>query len=189
MLEQTPSQTVGPFFHYGLVQGDENVLVNEHTRGERILITGRVLDGDGVALPDAMIEIWQADAGGHFKHPADAQSHAADENFRGFGRADSVNAGAYFFQTIKPGRVAGREGEMQAPHINVRVFARGMLLHADTRLYFSDEPANADDALLNSIDAARRHTLIATRVESNGLPTYRFDIRLQGNDETVFFEI
>lgn len=189
MLEQSPSQTVGPFFHYGLIRGGENVLVNEQTRGERILLTGRVLDGDGAPVPDALVEIWQADADGHFNHPADPQQAEADKNFRGFGRADTVNGGAYSFETIKPGAAPGRDGQLQAPHINVRVFARGMLIHADTRVYFSDEPANANDALLNSIDPARRHTLIATRVGLEDAPAYRFDIRLQGEDETVFFEL
>lgn len=189
MLEQSPSQTVGPFFHYGLIHGDENVLVNEYTRGERIALSGRVLDGDGNPVPDAMLEIWQADADGHFNHPADPQHDNADKNFRGFGRADTVKGGVYSFQTVKPGALPGRDGQMQAPHINVRVFARGMLIHADTRLYFADESANAQDALLNAIDAARRHTLIATPVESAEAPTYRFDIHLQGDDETVFFQL
>lgn len=195
MREQTSSQTVGPFFHYGLFHGGENILVNDLTRGERILITGHVFDGDGQPLPDALIETWQADAFGFFNHPNDPNCARADQHFRGFGRADSLNDGIYFFRTIKPGAVMGHASEMQAPHVNVRVFARGMLLHLDTRLYFADEPANANDALLNSIDATRRHTLIATRVKATRVqaesvaPTYRFDIHLQGDDETVFFEL
>jgi protocatechuate 3,4-dioxygenase, alpha subunit len=189
MLEQSPSQTVGPFFHYGLFQGGENILVNDETRGQRIVITGQVLDGDGAPIPDAMVEIWQADARGYFNHPADPNHERADQNFRGFGRADTTNGGTFVFRTIMPGCVLDRENKMQAPHINVRVFARGMLIHADTRLYFEDEPANADDALLNSLDASRRHTLIATRNVSVEPASYHFDINLQGDEETVFFQI
>lgn len=188
MLAQSSSQTVGPFFHIGLFHDGENILVNDSTRGERIVLTGCVYDGDGRPIPDALIEIWQADADGFFNHPLDPNHTAADQNFRGFGRADTLDGGNYFFRTIKPGAVAGREGTAQAPHINVRVFARGMLIHADTRLYFSDEPANATDALLNSIQESRRHTLMATQMSSDDLPTYRFDIQIQGEDETVFFE-
>jgi protocatechuate 3,4-dioxygenase alpha subunit len=187
MPEQTPSQTVGPFFNFGLFRGGENNLFNEHTRGERIVITGRVLDGDGSSVSDAMVEIWQADAQGYFNHALDPNCNLADRNFRGFGRADTVQDGEFTFMTIKPGATRGRAQELLAPHINVRVFARGMLLHADTRLYFADEAANETDALLNSIDAARRHTLVAARVPLQDPPTYRFDIRLQGADETVFF--
>ncbi len=189
MLKQSPSQTVGPFFHDGWFVGGENDLVTERTRGERIIIRGRVLDGDGQPVPDAVIEIWQADADGYFNHPADPNQEKADKNFRGFGRADTVHEGKFWFKTIKPGRVPGRDGKPQAPHISVRVFARGMLIHALTRLYFSGEDFNADDSVLNSIaDAHRRRTLIATREESNDPPIYRFDIHLQGAGETVFFE-
>lgn len=188
MLEQTPSQTVGPFFDLGLIRKGENSLVDEHTRGQHILITGVVYDGDDVPIPDAMVEIWQADAQGYFDHSADPNCHLADKHFRGFGRADTPN-GEFVFRTVKPGAVADMDGRMQAPHVNVRVFARGMLLHADTRLYFADEPTNATDALFNSLDPHRRQTLIAARVESSALPTYRFDIHLQGENETIFFAL
>lgn len=189
MHKQSPSQTVGPFFQEGLFVGGENDLVTERTRGERIIIRGRVLDGDGQPVPDAVIEIWQADAGGHFNHPADPNRSEADPHFRGFGRADTVHEGKFWFKTIKPGRVPGRDGKPQAPHISVRVFARGLLIHALTRLYFSDEDSNSNDPVLNSIaDAQRRRTLIATREESGDTPLYRFDIHLQGEGETVFFE-
>lgn len=187
MLEQSPSQTVGPFFHFGLFYGGENILVNDATRGQRIRITGQVFDGDGTSVPDAMVEIWQPDAQGYFNHPADPHQEHADKQFRGFGRADTANGGTYSFETIKPGAVAGRDGKLQAPHIDVRIFARGMLIHTDTRLYFAAEPMNDRDALLNSIDPARRHTLIAALIEAGELPTYRFDIHLQGDVETVFF--
>lgn len=189
MLEQSPSQTVGPFFHDGLFRRDENVLVNDETHGQRIIIIGQVLDGYGGPIPDAMVEIWQADAGGHFNHPADPHHEQADRNFRGFGRADTRDGGTFVFHTIKPGCVLDRNGALQAPNVNVRVFARGMLIHADTRLYFADEGANSGDALLNVIDQSRRHTLIAARVQAETLPTYRFDIHLQGANETVFFQL
>lgn len=189
MLPQTPSQTVGPFFHYGLFFGEDNMLVTDQTLGQRIHIIGTVFDGGGQPIPDALIEIWQADADGHFNHPADPNHAQADRHFRGFGRAETKHAGRYWFKTIRPGRVAGADGALQAPHLSVRVFARGMLIHAYTRLYFSDEVTNATDAVLNSIaQADRRQTLIARRDEADGRPTYRFDIHLQGEEETVFFE-
>jgi protocatechuate 3,4-dioxygenase alpha subunit len=187
MLQQTASQTVGPFFHYGLILGGENVLVNEHTAGKRIHLTGRVLDGDGQPVPDALVEIWQADAHGHFNHPADPQHHRADPSFKGFGRSDTADGGCFWFKTIKPGPVTWTETQNQAPHVNVRVFSRGMLIHAVTRLYFSDEPANPHDPVLNSVPPARRATLIAQLAASADLPTYCFDIHLQGDHETVFF--
>lgn len=186
---QTPSQTVGPFFHYGLMTKDDwNILANEQTKGERILIKGQVLDGEGQPIPDAMIEIWQADSEGHFNHSADPNQHQADKNFRGFGRADTVIDGFFTFKTVKPGIVPFDEEQNQAPHINVRVFARGMLIHAYTRLYFSDETeANQTDPILNLVDAERRPTLVARKEESDDLPTYSFNISLQGKNETVFF--
>jgi len=187
MLEQSPSQTVGPFFHFGLFHGGENSLVNDATQGQRIRIIGHVFDGDGIAIPDAMVEIWQADAQGYFNHPTDPNQGRADKQFRGFGRSDTVNDGIFSFETIKPGAVARQDDNLQAPHINVRVFSRGLLIHVDTRLYFAGESANDSDALLNSIDPARRHTLMAILVDSGHVPTYRFDIHMQGDDETVFF--
>jgi len=187
---QTPSQTVGPFFHVGIgTDGGENVLVTDETQGEQILIRGRVLDGEGVGVPDALLEIWQADAGGRYNHPDDPRHAEADPHFRGFGRADTIDDGKFSIRTIKPGPVPFDGERMQAPHINVRVFSRGMLTHAYTRIYFSDEEAaNAADPVLNLVDPERRHTLIARRHEQGGLPVYVFDIRLQGRDETVFFD-
>ena len=183
MLKQSGSQTVGPYFRIGLIYGEaQNDLVQEQTSGERIKITGLVLDGDGEPIPDAMIEIWQPDANGIYNHPVDELHKQADPHFRGFGRAENRKGGVYEFKTIKPG---SRDG--QAPYINVRLFSRGMLMHAVTRLYFDDEPANANDSVLNSIAADRRATLIATREASGELPTYHFDIRVQGENETVFF--
>lgn len=187
---QTPSQTVGPFFHFGMVpEGGANVLASDETHGERILIRGRVLDGEGVAVPDALLEIWQADANGCYNHPDDPRHAQADPHFRGFGRADTVDDGKFAIQTIKPGPVPFDGERVQAPHINVRIFSRGLLTHAYTRIYFSDEEeANAADPVLNLVDPERRHTLIARRQEQGGAPVYVFDIKLQGRDETVFFD-
>ena len=189
MLKQTPSQTVGPFFKFGLIFGGENVLTNDRTRGQRIILRGQVIDGSGAAINDAMIEIWQADAQGIFNHPDDPRCHLVDSSFRGFGRSGTSNKELeYSFKTIKPGPVPWEGDQLQAPHINMHIFARGMLIHTTTRVYFSDEVANATDPVLNSIeDVARRKTLIATREDIDDLPTYRLDIHLQGDNETVFF--
>lgn len=187
---QTGSQTVGPFFHYGLMTKDDfNILVTDQARGQRILIMGQVIDGEGNLVPDAMIEIWQADAGGYFNHPADPNQAKADTGFRGFGRADTKDGGVYTFKTVKPGSVAFDGEQDQAPHINVRIFSRGMLTHAYTRLYFSDEEeANRTDPILNLVDLERRPTLIAQLQDNEDLPTYCLNIVLQGDGETVFLD-
>lgn len=183
MIKQSASQTVGPFFRIGLMYGtSQNDLVKEQTLGERIMLTGVVYDGDGEPIPDALIEIWQPDANGIFNHPSDPLQEQADPYFHGFGRTETRNAGHYEFKTVKPG---GRDG--QAPYINMHVFGRGMLVQALTRVYFPDEQANAEDPTLKAVEPERRHTLIATRESSDGPPVYRFDIRMQGEDETVFF--
>tara|TARA_B110000046_G_C13008264_1_gene405415 strand:+ start:2137 stop:2715 length:579 start_codon:yes stop_codon:yes gene_type:complete len=190
-LKQTPSQTVGPYFAYGLtpeqygypfkdlVNGD---LTTPDTAGNRIRIEGCVYDGEGNPVPDAMIEIWQADAQGRYAHPADPRSTNA--TFKGFGRfgtgTDTENR--FIFDTVKPGSVDGG----QAPHINVIVMMRGLLTHTYTRIYFSDEEtANATDPVLNSVEKGRQRTLVAKRDGS----VYRFDIHMQGDDETVFFDV
>jgi protocatechuate 3,4-dioxygenase alpha subunit len=188
LLKQTPSQTVGPFFHMGLLLSSQSVLVNEQTTGQRIRILGRIFDGNGQPIPDALIEIWQADAHGFFNHPADPNFRQADPHFQGFGRSGTVNDGWFEFKTIKPGGVPGPNGQIQAPYINIRVFSRGMLIHAYTRLYFSDEITNASDPVLTSLEPERRASLIATLEDSHDLPTYRFAIHMQGERETVFFE-
>lgn len=189
-MKQTPSQTVGPFFSLGLMRKAANVLVSEHAEGERVRIEGRVLDGDGKPVPDAMIEIWQANSYGRYNHPEDKQEKPLDPSFPGFGRAGTDENGVYRFDTIKPGPVAGPGDSFQAPHINMTVFARGMLVHAFTRIYFEDEPGNATDPVLCSVkNEARRDTLIAQRGRSDGGAVYRFDIRLQGDRETVFFDM
>jgi protocatechuate 3,4-dioxygenase, alpha subunit len=186
MLKQTPSQTVGPFFHFGFAF--QSVLISADTLGQPIYITGRVLDGTNVPVPDAMIELWQADSQGIYKSPNDPRYASADPKFSGFGRSDVLDSGEFIFKTIKPGCIPWNEEQWQAPHINVRIFARGMLIHLMTRLYFSDEPANENDPVLNSVKVLLRHqTLIAQRYNTLDLPAYRFDIVLQGENETVFF--
>jgi protocatechuate 3,4-dioxygenase alpha subunit len=167
-----------------MIHGGENTLVQDETVGERIYIKGRLFDGDGQIVDDAVVEIWQADAHGFFSHAADPNRAKADPNFRGFGRSETRGRG-FWFKTIKPGLIPGTA----TPYINVRIFSRGMLIHAVTRLYFSDESANDSDPVLNSVPAERRSTLIAQREEFGDVPTYRFDIRLQGEGETVFFDV
>ena len=185
ILIQTGSQTVGPFFHYALINSGQNILVTEHTRGTRITISGTVTDGDGKPVPDAFLEIWQADNQGIFKHPSDPNHEDADPNFQGFGRSATNQAGHYVFETIKP----GIQINSVTPYINVRIFARGMLIHAVTRIYFDDESTNADDSVYSFLDEERRDTLIAKKVNSEGRPHYKFDISLQGANETVFFDV
>lgn len=190
----TPSQTVGPYFKYGLTPGGDyqwndafsNDLVTSEVSGERIRIIGRVFDGDGKEVPDSMLEIWQADSQGRFADPQDSRS-IPNVAFRGFGRCGTDSKGGYSFHTIKPGPVAG-PNELQAPHILLAVFARGMTQQAQTRIYFEDEPANAKDPILALVPAERRATLIASR-EPGDIATYRFDIHLQGDLETVFFDL
>jgi protocatechuate 3,4-dioxygenase, alpha subunit len=189
-MKQTPAQTVGPFYSIGLTSKTMNVLATEATEGQRIRVEGKVLDGDGKPVPDAMVEIWQANSYGRYNHPDDKQEKPLDPRFTGWGRSGTDENCFYSFETIKPGPVPGPDATVQAPHINVVVFARGMLLHAYTRLYFADEPANESDPALNSIkNKARRKTLIAAREDKNGQAVYRFDIRLQGKNETVFFDM
>ena len=181
---QTGSQTVGPFFHYALITGGQHILVNDKTKGTRISIFGTITDGDGQAVPDAFLEIWQADSNGIFNHPSDPQFKEADPQFKGFGRSATDQTGRYLFETIKPG-----VGSIPVPYINARVFARGMLIHAVTRIYFSDEPNNLDDPMFAALPHTRRHTLVAERDDSEGRPRYRFDVQLQGDNETVFFDV
>jgi len=192
----TPSQTVGPFFAYGLTPGGRyewsdaftNDLVTADASGERIRIEGRVFDGDGQPVPDCMLEIWQADAQGRFADPKDGRA-MPNSKFRGFGRCGTDANGDYAFDTIKPGSVPDGDGKPQAPHILLAIFARGMLLHNYSRIYFEGEAANGADGVLVLVPPERRSTLIARRVAGGGNAVYRFDVHLQGDDETVFFEI
>jgi len=183
------SQTIGPFFHDGMMRADaqRTQLVAPETIGERIRIEGYVYDGDGLGVPDAMLEIWQANHYGRYNHPADARDLPLDPSFYGFGRAATDAAGCYCFETIKPGRVPFDAQRLQAAHICVAVFARGLLNHAFTRLYFADDPAIADDPVLQLVPADRRGTLLARRADDTAAVVYHFEIVLQGAGETVFF--
>lgn len=196
--ELTPSQTVGPYFAYGLTpkrsghnyDWSERItddLITPDAAGERVRIEGIVYDGDGKPVDDAMIEIWQADAQGRYAHPRDPRMSNA--SFRGFGRSATDKHGRFSFDTIKPGPTPGPKGEPQAPHLAVTVFMRGLLTHLFTRIYFSDETDNARDPVLLLVPAARRDTLIATRETTGEVATYRFDVHMQGDKETVFFDI
>lgn len=187
----TSSQTVGPFFSPALLREDarRNVLTQPETAGERIRIEGRVLDGDGVPVPDALVEIWQANAHGRYHHPADVGPAPLDPSFLGSGRSGTAEDGSYWFETVKPGPVAFDGERLQAPHICVTVFARGLLNHLVTRLYFEDEPAKALDPVLQCVPEDRRATLLARREPGGAMVVYHFDIVLQGAGETAFFNV
>ena len=207
LMRETASQTAGPYVHIGLapkaagfdifVNNFGSVLTTPATKGERIRIEGRVFDGIGTPVRDVLLEIWQANAAGRYAHPGDRSSaKAIDPAFRGWGRsASDFETGVYTFDTIKPGPVTGRNGRTMAPHINFWIVARGINLGLNTRMYFSDEAAaNAVDPVINLVEwESRRKTLVAEREVTGagaGAPVvYRFDIRLQGDDETVFFDI
>jgi protocatechuate 3,4-dioxygenase, alpha subunit len=203
-LKETPSQTAGPYVHIGLIPHQagfdifennfSNVLVTPATKGERITIEGRIFDGTGAIARDILVEIWQANAAGRYDHPADRQENKPlDPAFRGWGRTGTdFESGLYRFETIKPGPVAGRHGHKpMAPHVSFWLAARGINIGLATRMYFSDEAqANAADPVLNIIEQpARRETLIAWRGERPGEVVYVFDIHLQGERETVFFDV
>lgn len=184
----TASQTVGPYFHYAL--HEVPILPAEEIPGERITITGTLYDGKGAQVTDAMIEVWQANSRGKYDHPEDDQDRQITPGFKGFGRlfVDGRN-GTFTIQTIKPGSVAWRESGEQAPHLNISVFARGVLRRMATRVYFADDPATPGDPVLNLIgEASRRETLLAQPVA--GKPgAYTWDIVLKGDRETVFFDV
>jgi len=190
----TPSQTVGPYFKYGLTPNGEyewndafsNNLLTPDTSGERIRVEGKVYDGDGAVIPDCMLEIWQADSQGRFSDPQDKRA-LPNSSFKGFGRVGTDKSGFYAFDTIKPGVVPDADGKPQAPHIVLAVFARGMLLHLYTRIYFDDEAANTGDSVLALVPADRRATLIAKKAAAGNVYTY--DVHLQGDNETVFFDV
>ncbi len=188
---QTPSQTLGPFFHPGLVPGGGsaalgNVLVSEASEGTRIRVRGGVYDGLGNPVSDALLEVWQADAHGRYQHPLDARSEPADHAFFGFGRCATDEAGQYWFDTIKPGAVRGPRGSVQAPHLGLIVLARGLLVHLFTRIYFTGDAELSHDPVLALVEPTRRSTLLARH---GGPGEYLFDVHLQGKDETVFFEV
>lgn len=199
-LKETPSQTAGPYVHIGLAPGAAGFDIYErelghdiagpNAAGERIRVEGIVMDGTGSPVKDVLLEAWQANARGIFAHSESAGT--VEDGFRGWGRViTDFGTGEWGFDTVKPGPVAGRNGTVQAPHINLWIVARGINLGLNTRLYFDDEAeANAADPVLTLIEWERRRaTLIATRSERDGTPVYRFDITLQGGEETVFFDI
>jgi protocatechuate 3,4-dioxygenase alpha subunit len=186
----TSSQTIGPFFAQGLGPGWPD-LAEGAEEGERIVIEGRVVDGDGKPVPDAMLEIWQADAEGRYPLPSASETSTGHPtSFRGFGRALTNEAGEYRFTTIKPGRVPGPGGAPQAPHVNLTIFARGLLRHLTTRIYFAGEPSNESDPILTTVtDPAARSTLLAARQGAHPTVVFRFDVVLQGEGETAFFDV
>lgn len=199
-LRETASQTAGPYVHIGLAPGAAGFDIYDHELGHdicgpnaggaRVRVEGVVTDGMGAPIKDVLLEVWQANAAGVYAHPEGGG--AVEPGFRGWGRViTDFDTGAWGFDTIKPGPVPGREGRVQAPHLNIWIVARGINLGLNTRMYFDDEAeANAQDPVLRLVEwAHRRSTLIATRSERDGMPVYRFDIRLQGDDETVFFDI
>ena len=201
-LKESASQTAGPYVHVGLAphaagfdifeNNFSHVLATAETKGERITIEGRVIDGSGTPVRDVLVELWQANAAGKYNHPADRQQKPVDPTFRGWGRACSdFESGIFTFETIKPGIVEGRGGRSMAPHVNLWIVARGINIGLNTRMYFSDETAaNAADPVLNLIEwEVRRNTLIGQREERSGKRIYRFDIHLQGPQETVFFDV
>ncbi|NDR56205.1 protocatechuate 3,4-dioxygenase subunit alpha [Aliiruegeria sabulilitoris] len=199
-LKETPSQTAGPYVHIGLAPGaagfeiyDKELgwdIAGPNAKGERIRVEGIVIDGIGSPIKDVMLEAWQANADGNYAHSE--HSGAVEEGFRGWGRViTDFETGEWGFETVKPGPVMGRNGKMMAPHINLWIVARGINIGLNTRVYFEDEAeANAADPVINLIEWERRRaTLIAKRGERDGQIVYRFDIKIQGEDETVFFDI
>lgn len=196
LLPETPSQTAGPYVHIGLapaVAGNPerdieiwNVLARPEASGEHITLTGAVYDGNGDLVRDSFIEVWQADSAGNYQTRYDPE-----QPFNSLGRtATSLDEGEWAIETVKPGRVRARSGELMAPHVNLTLFARGINIHLQTRIYFDDEAeANAQCPVLKRITSlARRETLLARRAQTGGKPAYRFDIHLQGPRETVFFD-
>jgi protocatechuate 3,4-dioxygenase, alpha subunit len=183
-LQLTPSQTVGPYYSIGLTWEDGGFVVPEGTPGA-FWIRGRVFDGEGELVPDAIVESWQADPEGRYNHPDDPRGAEASD-FRGFARAPTIPHGSFEIHTVKPGSVPGPDGSTQAPHLEVSVFARGLLNRVVTRIYFADEQErNAHDPVLQSVPEERRGTLLAQPAGDG----YRFDVHLQGEGETVFFAI
>lgn len=191
----TPSQTVGPYFTIVLGQEGQSIVAGPGVPGTRIRVEGHVFDGDRSPIDDALIDVWQANAAGRYRHPVDTRDELPlDDGFTGSGAAATAfQTGLWTFDTIKPGAVPDPNGGMQAPHLNVVVQARGMLMPSFTRVYFSDDvEQHAGDLILSMVPPARRHTLIATLTtpgDEGDAPVYLFDIKFQGDDETVFFDL
>ncbi len=199
-LKETPSQTAGPYVHIGLAPGaagfdiyDRELgwdIAGPNAEGDRIRVEGVVVDGIGSPIKDVMLEAWQANAAGIYAHPESPGE--VEQGFRGWGRViTDFDTGEWAFETVKPGQVMGRNGRLMAPHISLWIVARGINVGLNTRIYFEDEAAaNATDPVINVIEwERRRETLIAKRSLRDGQVVYRFDIKLQGEDETVFFDI
>lgn len=184
-LVASGSQTVGPYLHIGLTWLNTERIAGPGVKGERVVVQGRLIDGDGKGVSDGLVEIWQANAAGKYAHPEDRQKKALERGFRGFGRMPTDAKGRFRSSTIKPGRAPGPDGRLQAPHLNVTVFMRGLLKQLSTRIYFPGDPANAEDPILRRVPAARRATLVARRKAKGRL---EWNIVLQGRDETVFFD-
>jgi protocatechuate 3,4-dioxygenase, alpha subunit len=181
----TGSQTVGPYLHIGLNWLVTRDIAGKGIKGERVVVQGRLIDGNGVGVNDGLIEIWQANAEGKYAHPDDQQKKPLEKGWRGFGRIPTDAKGGFRFTTIKPGRVPAPDGSLQAPHLVVSVFMRGMLKQLATRIYFPDEAAaNAGDPALKLVPAARRATLIPRKKGK----VLEWNIVLQGKNETVFFD-
>lgn len=187
-LQATTSQTVGPFFSIGIERLKKDNLLEPGVSGEEVTIAGRVLDGDGEPVPDAMLEIWQANSHGRYAHPEDTQDKPLVPGFQGYGRIPIDENGKFSLTTIKPGPVPGPDGKPQAPHIGVSVFMRGLLRRLVTRIYFPEEAANAGDFVLNLVEPARRGTLVAKKTAGQR-GTLEWNVILHGADETVFFDI
>jgi protocatechuate 3,4-dioxygenase, alpha subunit len=186
-LQATTSQTVGPYFRIGMNWLYKDELAGPGVAGERIVIAGRVLDADGQGVSDAVLELWQASAQGKYAHPEDEQEKSAQPGFQGFGRVPTTEDGSFRFTTIKPGAVPGPDGKLQAPHIVVSVFMRGLLRRLVTRIYFPDESTNAADFALNLAEPGRRGTLIAKKSAQHA-GNLQWNVVLQGPEETVFFD-
>jgi len=184
----TPSQTVGPYFSIGFAWLERRDLTAGAAGGVCVNIRGRILDGEGQPVPDAVLEIWQADGDGRYAHPEDAaECSSGAKTFFGFGRVSVNERGEFDFKTVKPGRVPGPDGKLQAPHLEVSVFMRGLLRRLITRLYFPGEPANETDTVLGLVPDDRRSTLVA-RANPAEPETHEWDVHLQGDQETVFFD-
>lgn len=184
-LRATTSQTIGPFLRIGLEWMVIEDLAPKGVAGERVRLEGRIVDADGRPVNDAAVEIWQADSQGKYASDQERHDKAPDTRFRGYGRSLTDEGGHFRFGTIKPGRVPGPQGKAQAPHLVVTIFMRGLLKQLLTRVYFPDEPANAEDPVLALVPAARRSTLIAAR---KGAGVFEWNVVLQGANETVFFD-
>lgn len=197
-LKETPSQTAGPYVHIGCTPNFSGItgvydmdlgvaMVNDRTLGERITLRGRIFDGTGTPLRDALVEIWQADAAGLYNSPSEMRG-TADVNFTGWGRCPTdMETGEYVFETIRPGRVPYKDGRLMAPHVTLWIVARGINIGLQTRLYFADEEAaNTEDPVLQRIEHRNRVPTLLARKDGS---TFHFDIHLQGEKETVFFDI